>query len=320
MKDKQIIRGDVWNDCSVKKAASLAKNRIFCIAYVTQADLNLFKNGDVLICDASKKAVSCGETDPHFLLKLVDIGVSVYTCEALHVKCALFDDYVLIGSSNMSESSASRLVELAVLQKDRVIALDLQSFLLELECHSELVSEKQLKALAKFWKVKQSPWQIGFNHRQRVRDQRTAANHIVTVTTRFQSPRNVSQDSLDKSEAKAVKNAEDNGIISDGFETSYYYTSEKWGANKPKIGDSIIVICYSSGKKRARALVRGVGKVFAVDKIGKVHVVHYVVPSDRRIPYGAFREKFNGKKSMNRSCVSDNNFNMMAEFLSSYKD
>jgi hypothetical protein len=47
---------------------------------------------------------------------------------------------------------------------------------------------------------------------------------------------------------------------------------------------------------------------------------HYVVPSDRRIPYGAFREKFNGKKSMNRSCVSDNNFNMMAEFLSSYKD
>lgn len=317
MKDKQIIRGDVWNDCSVKKAASQAKNRIFCVAYVTQADLNLFKNGDVLICDASKKAVSCGETDPHFLLKLVDIGVSVYTCEALHVKCALFDDYVLVGSSNMSEFSASRLVELAVLQKDKVIALGLQSFLLELEKHSKILSEKQLKALGKFWKVTQSPWQIGFNHRHKVSDQRTAANHIVTVTIR--KSRRVSQDALDRSEKKAERFAEAKGVISDGFETSYYYTSEKWNVNKPQIGDSLIEVCYSSSKKRSRAYVRGVGQVFWVDKIDNVHIVHYVVPSGRGIPYGDFRAKFNGKKTMNRYCVSDDDFNMMAKFLSSQK-
>lgn len=317
MRNKQIIRGGVWNNSIVKKAASKAKRRIFCVAYVTEADFNLFKAGDVLICDASRKAVSCGETNPYFLLKVVDIGVSVYTCEALHVKCALFDDYVLIGSSNMSESSASRLVELAVLQKDKVIALGLQSFLLELEKHSKILSEKQLKALGKFWKVKQSPWQIGFNHHQRVRDQRTAANHIVTVTIR--KPRRVSQDALDRSEKKAERFAQAKGVISDGFETRYYYTSEKWNVNKPQIGDFLIAVCYSSSKKRSRAYVRGVGQVFWVDKIDNVHVVHYIVPSGRGIPYGDFRVKFNGKKSMNRYCVSDDDFNIMAKFLSSQK-
>lgn len=317
MRNKQIIRGDVWNNSIVKKAASKAKRRIFCVAYVTEADFNLFKAGDVLICDASRKAVSCGETNPYFLLKLVDIGVNVYTCEALHVKCAIFDDYVLVGSSNMSESSASRLVELAVLQKEKAIALELLSFLLELEKHSKILSEKQLKALSKFWKVKQSPWQIGFNHRQKVRDQRTAANHIVTVTVR--NSRIVSQDSLDRSESKAERIAEGKGIICDGSETSYYYTSEKWNAYKPQIGDSLIVVCYSSSKKRARARVYGVGKVFWVDKIDNVHVVHYIVPSGRGIPYGDFRVKFNGKKSMNRYCVSDDDFNIMAKFLSSQK-
>ena len=47
--------------------------------------------------------------------------------------------------------------------------------------------------------------------------------------------------------------------------------------------------------------------------------VHYVLPAGHGIPYSDFRAKFNGKKSMNRYCVSDDEFNKMDKFLSSYK-
>lgn len=114
MKKSQIVRGDIWNDKNVIAASERAEVRKYCVAYVTQANGRLFRSGDTLVCDASCKAVSSGETNPNFLLDLIKKGVAVYSCEALHAKCAVFDDYVLLGSANMSESSANRLVELSL--------------------------------------------------------------------------------------------------------------------------------------------------------------------------------------------------------------
>ena len=67
----QVIRGDVWNDPAVLAAANGADARVYCVAYVTQACDEMLKPDDVLVCDASRKAVSCGETDPRFLLRLL---------------------------------------------------------------------------------------------------------------------------------------------------------------------------------------------------------------------------------------------------------
>ena len=117
MKAKQIVRGDVWRNKDVLAAAKSAAIRWFCVAYVTQARSRLFRCGDVLVCDASRKAVSCRETDPRFLLELLRKGVEIYSCEALHAKCAVFGNAVLLGSANLSESSANRLIELSILVK-----------------------------------------------------------------------------------------------------------------------------------------------------------------------------------------------------------
>ena len=131
-KSLQVIRGDVWNNPDVLAAATGADARVYCVAYVTQACNEMFKPGDVLVCDASRKAVSCGETDPRFLLRLLKRGVKVYSYEALHAKCAVFGDFVLLGSANMSESSACRLVELSVLQKNSRLARGVAAFIMGL--------------------------------------------------------------------------------------------------------------------------------------------------------------------------------------------
>jgi len=314
MKNLQVVRGDVWRNRDVVAAAKGAKSRMFCVAYVTQAQNSLFRSGDRLVCDASPKAVSCGETDPLFLLGLLKEGVKIYSCEALHAKCAVFDDFVFLGSANMSESSANRLVEISVLQKDSRLATAVHAFIVGVIRTANRLSEQDLMKLQKLWRTKQRPWQSSLGKRKTSGTRKWQANHVVTVTLNTKPSRRVTQEEIAESEQKAGKIVKEEGYTMRGRVLDWYHTSETWGRNKPKAGDSIIEIVYGSHKKNARAKVFGPGTVVMVDRKRKTHIVHYITP-DRGIVYGKFRSKFKCGKSMNRYCISDADFELMANFI-----
>ncbi len=314
MKKMQVVRGDVWKNRDVVAAAQSAAARLFCVAYVAQAQKSLFRSGDRLVCDASQKAVSCGETDPLFLLGLLKSGVKIYSCEALHAKCAVFDDFVLLGSANMSESSANRLVELSVLQKDSCLATAVHAFIDGVVRTANLLSEKDLKKLQMVWRTKQRPWQGTLGKRKANGTRKWQANHVVTVTHITKPSRRLTQEEIAESERKAGEIVKEECYPMRGRELDWYYTSETWGSNKPKAGDSIIEIEYGSHKKNVRAKVYGPGTVVMVDRKRKTHIVHYIRP-DRGIAFGKFRSKFKCGKSMNRYCISDDYFESMAKFI-----
>ena len=313
MRRMQIVRGDVWSNRFVIESAQKALSRMFCVAYVTQARDSLFRSGDVLVCDASRKAVSCGETDPNFLLKLLQKGVAIYSCEGLHAKCAVFDSIVLLGSANMSESSASRLVELAVLQRDSELAMKVRAFIGGLSNRAEELSEKGLKRLCKSWNPRNAPWQSYLSKRKIDRSRSNPANHVVTVRERSASLRALSEEESVETVAKASKILEEKGFSTMGLRHDWYYTSEDWGNRKPKSGDSVIIVHYNPGKN-ARATVYGPAPVVMVDKKRNIHMVHYLAP-DKGVPYGKFKESFAGKKSMNRYCIPDDVFESMVAFI-----
>lgn len=312
-KSLQVIRGDVWNNPDVLAAATGADARVYCVAYVTQACDEMFKPDDVLICDASRKAVSCGETDPKFLLRLLKRGVKVYSYEALHAKCAVFDDFVLLGSANMSESSACRLVELSVLQKSSRLARSVAAFIMDLSRKANKLTAEDLKRLRSFWHSQQYPWQNKLPKRKTTRLARGPSNHVVSVSPAPDNPRAVSQDELNESKRKAEKLLEEKALSKSG-DLCWYYTSEAWSKRQPKRGDEIIIVRFSSGRKNARAKVSGPGTVVMVEKKRKVHIVHYLIP-DKAIAYGKFSAKFKGGKSMNRHCISEDVFESMAKFI-----
>lgn len=312
-KSQQVIRGDVWNNPDVVAAANGADARVYCVAYVTQAHDEMFQSGDVLVCDASRKAVSCGETDPRFLLRLLKRGVSVYSLEALHAKCAVFGDFVLLGSANMSESSACRLIELSILQKNSRLATDVLAFIIRLSRKARKLTAGDLEKLQLCWRAKQCPWQNTLAKRKVKRSVRGQLNHVVTVFQRTTGPRVVSQDELDESMRKAETLVEETAI-SEGRELQCYYTVESWSGRKPRENDGIIIVTYSSGRKNARAKVSGPGTVVMVEKKRKVHIVHYLIP-DKEIAYGKFRAEFNGRRNMNRHGVSEDVFALMAKFI-----
>ena len=315
---RQIVKGDVWSNRSVIESAQKARSRMFCVAYVTRARDNLFLPGDVLVCDASRKAVSCGETDPNFLLKLLRKGVAIYSCEGLHAKCAVFDGVVLLGSANMSESSASRLVELAVLQRDAELAMKVQAFIGGLSNRAEKLSEKGLKRLCKSWNPRNAPWQSHLSKRKIERSRSNPANHVVTVRERSGPLRALSAVEVEETEDNASKILEEKCFSTRGRMRAWYYTSEDWGRRKPKAGDSLIVVRFNPGKD-SRATVYGPAPVVMVDKKRKVHIVHYLSP-DEGIPYGKFKKSFAGKKSMNRFCVPDNVFESMVAVIKKRKE
>jgi phosphatidylserine/phosphatidylglycerophosphate/cardiolipin synthase-like enzyme len=68
-----------------------------------------FREGDLLICDASDVAITGGLTSVSLLRSFVNQGAQVYSYDGLHSKVAVIDDLALIGSANLSKLSRHQL-------------------------------------------------------------------------------------------------------------------------------------------------------------------------------------------------------------------
>ncbi|MGW0024728.1 phospholipase D family protein [Rhodococcus sp. NPDC003383] len=98
------------------------------VAYVGShaGDLIKLERGSSIIVDASVSTVRAGSTDPLVLAKWIEAGVRVYSLEGLHAKMILAEStgeshpaFLLVGSANLSRSSATRLTESVVLTDSR---------------------------------------------------------------------------------------------------------------------------------------------------------------------------------------------------------
>src|SRR5881394_1776589 len=115
---QKLLTGDIWK--KVNEIVAIDQNKIVAIAYVTSVNLQL-KKGDVLICNASESAIKNGETSAKTLEDYLNKGVEIYTHSTLHCKIFLSNDYLVLGSANLSNNSAERLVESAVITKDDIL-------------------------------------------------------------------------------------------------------------------------------------------------------------------------------------------------------
>ena len=122
----RVLTDKVWRD--VAKRARYAPIRKVAIAYVTTDDIGL-RAGDVLVTDASSRAIRSGQTDAKLLRKLHGAGVVIYRREGLHSKVALFGKHAIVGSANMSGSD---LIEASVMTDSPVIVSGVAAFIKKL--------------------------------------------------------------------------------------------------------------------------------------------------------------------------------------------
>ncbi len=111
MTDK-LLTGNIWKQ--IAQSVSQQSKRVAAIAYVSDSEHLRLKPNDVLVCDASDGSIKAGNTAAKALKAYLDKGVRLYNHPNLHAKILVFGPHVLIGSCNLSSSSANRLREAAL--------------------------------------------------------------------------------------------------------------------------------------------------------------------------------------------------------------
>jgi hypothetical protein len=113
--------------------------------------------GSKLVVDASKGAVSSGQTNPWELLELLNNGVDIYSYEELHAKVFVIGSRLYIGSNNVSGRSQERLQEAAFTTTEKIIVGEAREFVKRL-CIPQLKKDKaDLEALCSIYKPPKTP-------------------------------------------------------------------------------------------------------------------------------------------------------------------
>jgi hypothetical protein len=102
----------VWN--AIEERIGSKTTIEAAIAYLTNADALKLKEGDILICNLSRRALATGSSNPHVAHRLAGDKVTIYSHPDLHAKVIVADQYLFVGSMNASNNSKDTLDEGAI--------------------------------------------------------------------------------------------------------------------------------------------------------------------------------------------------------------
>jgi len=127
----ELITGKVWP--AIHAAAEKARGRkLAAVAYIGEDGAELlsdFAEGDVLVCNMGPGALQAGATHPDAIAKLIRRGVHVYSHPSLHAKVYALGTVAIVGSANVSNNAANRLVEVVTRTTDPTLVADTRRFI-----------------------------------------------------------------------------------------------------------------------------------------------------------------------------------------------
>jgi hypothetical protein len=237
-----IVTGNIWKQ--IARKAKGAKRRLIAVAYVSNVRHLKLKRNDVLVCDASDRAIEAGETSARLLQDLFRKGVELRSRPDLHAKIAVFGRYALIGSCNLSLSSEEDLTELALLTDRRQVLGQATAFIHNLRETSQEIGRDFLRRILKI-KVRARR-----RRRRRARQTPRFGSRVWLV-----SVRELPQDSYPKERPfveMGEKNAE--SLVADKDNTISWIRWTGKGRFRPvaRPGDLVIQIWQSLSAKRTK--------------------------------------------------------------------
>lgn len=152
---KALLSDELWQELSRYSDGHVRLRA--AIAYVTTAHLD-FREGDLLVCDASDQAIKGGLTSASVLRTFVNQGAEVFSYEGLHSKVAVIDDKALIGSANLSENACVTTCEAVLLTDDVQIAGLILGFVNKVKNEADEVNEDFLKRIESLPVIRAGGW------------------------------------------------------------------------------------------------------------------------------------------------------------------
>lgn len=130
----EILSANLWSRLEV-----ISEESTFCraaVAYISCADYIKFRKGDLLIVNASNHAIGSGATSALVLEKLLHDGIDLYSNDTLHAKILLFNEFIYLGSANISNNSRNNLIETGVIfdyKNNPLVFEEVQSILISIQ-------------------------------------------------------------------------------------------------------------------------------------------------------------------------------------------
>ena len=232
--------------------ARKARQRQVAIAYATR-DLVGFRKGDVLVVDASPRAIATGETHAPLLRILRRKQVRLFHCADLHAKVLLLGDVAVISSGNMSNSSADGLVEAALLTDHASTVSGVASFIEQLVIQSVELDREAIDRLCGIHVIRRG----GAKDQQRRKTRLTRLGNrtwLVGVRELVRTPAPDEQTMI----AKAAKILHPRLSDPDDEPDWIRWTGNSRFVRECREGDSLIQIWRSSRAKRPSTVLRAV--------------------------------------------------------------
>ncbi len=246
---QKVLSSDLWK--AVRAQARKAQCRKVAIAYVTQ-DLVGFRKGDTLVVDASRHAISSGETAAKLLRTLNKKGVCIYHCFGLHAKVLLLDDVAVISSGNMSKSSVNGLVEAGVMTDHSSTVAGVASLIEQLCAQSKELTDKNIDALCKIKVVRRGGIWVGGKKKKPQVTRLGNQTWLVGVKEILEDPVPDEQRMIEK----AVETLSSRYRIQDEDPNWLRWSIKGRFSRECREGDSLIQIWVSSTAKRPSAVLR----------------------------------------------------------------
>lgn len=128
--------------------------------------------GSQLVVKFDREAVQCGQVNPTEVVHLIKRGVEVHACANLHAKVFVFGNTAIVGSANVSASSANLLIEACVEVKAPRFATTCKKFI------ESLMGDKVgLEFAKKMVPLYRPPKIEGFRRRKGQRSRRVVPRH-----------------------------------------------------------------------------------------------------------------------------------------------
>jgi hypothetical protein len=244
----KFVGGDVWKN--INAIAKTSRKKKAALAYVTKDSDIKFGEGDLLFVDASNQAIASGETSAEVIGRAVRVGANVYSCPGLHAKAMLFDDTAVVGSANLSQSSADDLIEGVVITDNPQMVASVAEFFESLKGASDKVDTAFIKRIKQIEVVRRGH---GSKKRRAVHTRRSSPNVWILGTS------DLADDAYPAERKRAEKGAElaeQEKKKSSSTVTWARITGKSRFRREAKPGDVIININSEHGKKTPYAVYK----------------------------------------------------------------
>ena len=141
-----LFSDNLWHQ--IKRFSKAADHREAAVAFVSTDEGVTFRQGDMLVVDASDEAVHLRQTSATVLASAVKAGARVFSVKGLHAKVMVFDRVAIVGSANISGSSQENLIEAGVVTDHPETLSVARSFIRQLCATGEKVDRKFIKRIS----------------------------------------------------------------------------------------------------------------------------------------------------------------------------